>query len=227
MTSNVTSSRSAWRTLIMGSALALGLIACGDSPAPIGDTQQPFAADQRDDPATAEGSSDACATGTAPEDTAQGECQITARALCFSSVDAACACAGCGTDECAIAESFPPQAVCPGSPGPDPDRPTSDDPNTPVDSPNQGGGSNGYPGSGPLPGGGSDGSPGCGQPGHPGPSPSACDAGVPQDPTGVEPCDFIVGDACFDSAAGACACAGCADDRCAVLESYPAQILCQ
>jgi hypothetical protein len=226
MTPSFSSSTFALCTLTFGGWLALGLLACGDSPAPIGETQQRFAAaDDTDSAAGDESPSDACAGGIAPEDVAEGQCLVTARALCFSSPDAACACAGCGSAECALAESFPPQAVCPGTPGSDPDGPTSDDPNTPAGSPPQGGGSSGDPGSSP-PGGGSDGSNGCGQPGHTS-EPSACDAGVPSDPTGVERCDFIAGDACFESAAIACACAGCAEERCVVLESYPAQIRCQ
>jgi hypothetical protein len=224
------------RGLLLGSLLALGLAACGASPAPIGESEQPITAG--DEAGAGEGDSGppttaACASGTAADSPA-ANCQIVARGLCFADAEAACACAGCGTDTCAIAESFPEQAFCPSSGGgSDPDGSTSDDPNAPVGSEPQGGGSSGYPGSSSpgFPGDGSDGSPGCGEPGQTDPSPpsppSACGEGVARDPSGVERCDFIVDGSCFDSSASACACAGCSEDGCMVLESYPAQIRCQ
>lgn len=197
------------RTLAVASLLALGLAACGSTPAPIGESQQPIS-----DEGSEDSDDSACADGVDPEQASAGQCTITARNLCFVSREAACACAGCGLDECAIAESFPEQAVCPsGNSSSDPDQPVSDDPDAPV---------------GNEPGGGSDGDPGCGtggggEPGNPG-APSACDAGRAAAAEGR--CDFVVGDACFDSAESACACAGCELDRCLVLESYPAQISC-
>jgi hypothetical protein len=198
----------------LASSLAYLLSACGAPSAPIGDTEQPFAAgDRNDESGQEEASSDACADGVAGADPAIGDCPIVARELCFSTPEAACTCAGCGLSKCAIAESFPAQAICPGSGGgSDPDGSTSDDPNTPVSSAPQGGGSNGSSGN----------SPGCTDPAAP-----VCSGGVPRDPTGADRCDFIVGDTCFDSAANACACAGCGEDRCLVLESYPAQIRCE
>lgn len=39
-------------------------------------------------------------------------------------------------------------------------------------------------------------------------------------------CSYEHGGCCYDSAASACAAAGCASDRCNVMESYPAQIAC-
>lgn len=39
-------------------------------------------------------------------------------------------------------------------------------------------------------------------------------------------CSYEHGGCCYDSAAAACAAAGCAADRCNVMESYPAQIAC-
>jgi hypothetical protein len=53
-----------------------------------------------------------------------------------------------------------------------------------------------------------------------------CASGVPRDSAG-ERCDFVVKDVCFPSSEAACACAGCAADKCMILESYPAQIRCQ
>jgi hypothetical protein len=198
------------KTLARAGLLALGLAACGSSPEPIGESQQPILGDDSEAP-----SHDACNDGVAPAEAAAGECTITARGLCFSNHAAACACAGCGLDECAIAESFPEQAVCPSDDGggSDPDGSVSDDPDAPVSS---------------DPGGGSDGNPGCGgggsiEPGYPG-APSACAEGHATDAEGR--CDFVVDGACFDSAESACACAGCEMDRCVVLESYPAQVGC-
>jgi hypothetical protein len=200
----------------------------------LGESEQPIAAGDTGESGADPLEPNACAGGAAESDAAVGECQFVARGLCFSTSEAACACAGCGADDCAIAESFPAQAFCPSSGSPDPDGSTSDDPNTPVSSDPHGGGSNGYPGTGEPQGGGSNGSvgsAGCGDAGHGGqvdPSqPAACSAGVPRDPTGGVRCDFIVGEACFDSAASACTCAGCAADHCLVLESYPAQIRCE
>lgn len=48
-------------------------------------------------------------------------------------------------------------------------------------------------------------------------------------PRPVEPvgCDFVVEDCCYDDAETACRIAGCAQDACAILESYPAQVRCQ
>jgi len=209
------------KKLTFAGLFALGL-ACGASPEePIGETHQPISQDGDDGSNPA-----ACAGGVAPADAAAGACTITARALCFSTREAACACAGCGLDECAFAESFPEQAVCPsGGSSDDPDAPSSDDPDAPVSSDpgdvsgSLGGGS--QPG---QPGGGSSGNPGCGTPGPDPDAPSACDDGRPADAEGR--CDFVVGGACFDSAEGACACAGCELDECLVLESYPAQIRC-
>jgi hypothetical protein len=213
--------------LLLGSLLALGLAGCGASPQSIGEAEQPISAD--DD---ADGSeSDACAVGSAAGTASTDECQAIARGLCFATAEAACACAGCGSDECGLAESFPPQAFCPPQGGDsdpdepsDPNGPTSSDPHAPVSSGPTGGGSSGYPGTG-------AGAPGCGEPGQTDPSepnaPAACSEGVPRDTDGNQPCDFMVGDACFDSSELACACAGCSEGQCLVLESYPAQIRCQ
>ena len=136
------------QTLAVASLLALGAAACGSNPAPIGESQQPISADGSEESDDA-----ACAGGVAAAEAGEGQCTITARGLCFSSREAACACAGCGLDECAIGESFPEQAFCPSSGGgsDDPDGPVSDDPDAPVSD---------------EPGGGSDGNPGCGSPDH-------------------------------------------------------------
>jgi hypothetical protein len=244
MTLTPRSSMRAPRTLLIASLLSFGLAACGASPARLGESEQPFTAGDGDGSATDDPASGAngaaCAGGATVSEGAEGDCQVVARGLCFSTPEAACACAGCASAECAIAESFPAQAFCPsnsadpdGSSSSDPNTPVSSDPSAPVGSDPQGGGSSGYPGSTSpgSPGGGSNGSPGCAQPGHTDPSepslPDACSAGVRREPTGSERCDFIVDGVCFDSSASACACAGCAEDQCLVLESYPAQIYCQ
>lgn len=39
-------------------------------------------------------------------------------------------------------------------------------------------------------------------------------------------CSYEHAGCCYDSAATACAAAGCAEGKCNVLESYPAQIVC-
>jgi hypothetical protein len=219
--------------LLLGSLLALGLVGCGASPQSIGEKEQPITAN---DPADGSESAEGCALGSDPDTASTEECQATARGLCFATTDAACACAGCGSDECVLAESFPVQAFCsaPGG-GSDPDHPdgsTSSDPDAPVSNEPTGGGSSGYPGTGATtPGNPGAGTPGCGEPGQTEPSepsaPAACNDGVPRDLGGDAPCDFIVGDACFDSSEIACACAGCGEGQCLVLESYPAQIRCQ
>ena len=215
------------RTCLLGSLLALGLGACSSSTEPLGEREQPFSAgDSTGD--TSEESAAACAEGVAPADAPDGFCQVTARGLCFDDGEAACACAGCASDACAIAESFPAQAFCPSDDGgSDPSTPTSSDPNAPVSSdPNVGGGTNGNPGSTSpgFPGSGT----GCGNPGQIEPSaptePAACaDGSIPE--TSLE-CDFIANGSCFDDVEAACACAGCGDDVCFVQESYPATVHC-
>ena len=205
------------QTLAFAGLLALGLAACASAPEPIGEAQQPISGDGSGESTDAD--DDACASGVAPAEADEGECTITARGLCFTSEAAACACGGCGLDECAIAESFPAQAFCPSSGGgSEPDGPVSDDPDAPVSS-EPGAGSDGSPGTS-VPG-----SSGCGTPAHAGPAdPRACDEG--HAPSAEGPCDFVVGDTCFESAQSACMCAGCQLDECLVLESYPAQIRC-
>jgi hypothetical protein len=131
------------KTLAAASLLALGMAACGSSPQPIGESQQPISDDGSEEP-----SDDACAGGVPVAEAGEGQCTITARGSCFTSREAACACAGCGLDECAIAESFPEQAFCPSSGGgSDPDGPVSDDADAPVSS-GPGDGVSGSPGSG-------------------------------------------------------------------------------
>lgn len=146
------------KTLAAASLMALTVAACGSTPEPIGESQQPIS----DDGST--GADDgACADGVSGAEAGEGQCTITARGLCFASREAACACAGCGIDECAIGESFPEQAFCPSSGGgSDPDQPVSDDPDAPVSS-DPGDGVSGSPG-GTEPGqhgAGSDGNTGC------------------------------------------------------------------
>lgn len=55
---------------------------------------------------------------------------------------------------------------------------------------------------------------------------NACSSGTDQASAGQK-CDFAVKGLCFTSSEAACACAGCAEDKCMILESYPAQIRCQ
>jgi hypothetical protein len=72
------------------------------------------------------------------------------------------------------------------------------------------------------------------------PSSSSPGGGVdPREPTGCvpdydpstsqgdAPCNFVSGGECFVVGADACACAGCAQADCIILESYPAQARCQ
>jgi hypothetical protein len=212
--------------VLFGSLLGFSMAACGSAAEPIGESEQSFSAGDAD--AAGDSASAACAEGIAPRDATPEQCQVTARALCFADAETACACQGCGSDECALAESFPAQAVCPGggtSADPDGSDSDSSDPNTPVSSDPSGGGSNGSSGGGIEPG-----APGCGTPGKTDPSepsaPAACAAAVEPDPAGQGRCDFVVAGACFDDADTACACAGCPQGQCLILESYPAQIAC-
>ena len=221
-------------TCLLGSLLALALGACGSATEPLGEREQPFSAgdDSNDTNDASEEGAAACEQGLPPADAPEGFCQVTAQGLCFDSAEAACACAGCGSDVCLLAESFPAQAFCPTSGGgSDPGAPVSSDPNAPVSSePNVGGGTNGNPGGNTSPG--FPGSRvGCGAPGQTDPAeptePVACaDGSIPQ-ADGAESCDFIGNGACFDDVAAACACAGCGSDACIVQESYPAVVSCQ
>jgi len=193
----------------------LSLSACGGSNDPIGEGSQPIT--EGDDPGDDGESSSEAGSGNAtcelgvPQAEAE-DCQVVANGLCFSSAEAACACKGCAVEQCAIAESFPLQAFCPSdAPGSsDPDEPVSDDPDGPVS--NDGESTSGS----------CDGSHGGGS--DPNPGGDACAAGTPRDSGAA--CDFVVGDRCFTSGEVACACAGCAQSACMVLESYPAQIRC-
>jgi len=136
------------------SLLLLG-VACASNSEPIGQSQQPVSNDG------SESADDtACAAALTGAEAGEGECTITARGLCFSSREAACACAGCGLDECAIGESFPEQAFCPShGGGSDPDRPVSDGPDSPVS--DDGDGVSGQATDPGQPGAGSDGTTGC------------------------------------------------------------------
>jgi hypothetical protein len=185
--------------------LILALSACG-SEDQLGGGSQPITEGESPDDGEEGSGGDACAGGEAP-DTAEN-CQVVANGLCFATAEAACACDGCGLEQCALAESFPAQAFCQdGDTGSgDPDQPVSDD----------GGGSHGSSGS-------CDGSSGGDT--DPDPDVDACAAGAPRQSPDA-PCDFVVGELCFSSGDAACACAGCAADACLVLESYPAQIRC-
>ena len=197
------------RALTVGCLLALGLAACGSaSEPPLGESEQPISAGDGEDTA------DACAAGSTP---AQGDpgadCQVVANGLCFETAAAACACAGCGSDECLIAESFPAQAFCPSTGGGD-----GADPNAPVSSGPIGGPING--GTNGSSGNGTSSSPGCAGPTDPGQTP-------PSDPAVPAQCDFLVDGDCYGSAAEACAAAGCDDAACLIQESYPATVFCQ
>jgi hypothetical protein len=227
-------------TCLISSLLTLGLAACGSSSEPLGEREQPFSAadgngNDHDDGNDADGNigeesaAAACAEGLAAADAPDGFCQVTARGLCFDDAADACACAGCSSELCAIAESFPAQAFCPSDgDGDDPDAPTSD-PDAPVSSgPSVGGGTSSSPGStSPA----FPGSAGCGAPGQVDPSaptqPIACADGSIPAADGAQACNVIANGACFDDVAAACACAGCGGDGCIVQESYPAVVRCE
>lgn len=187
------------------------LAACGGAGTDIGASEQPISGEETDTPA-------ACESG-APVETASS-CQVVARGLCFDTAEAACACGGCSLAECAIAESFPMQAICPATGGGtgDPDQSVSDD-----------GSSSDEPASGdePVSGGGSDGSPGGGSdPGCGAPPVDAC-ASASAAAAAEGRCDFVLADGtCFADDEQACACACGADEQCLILESYPAQVRC-
>jgi len=202
---NITRTTARTTSLLFSGLLALGLVACGSSATPnepSGESEQPITAGDADE--TPASDADACALGTPIDGPFGADCQVTARGRCFTTAEAACACGGCGVETCAIAESFPAQAFCQdGDPGEDPDGNVSDTPH--------GDGTSSSPG---YPGGGSSGSPGC-DPGQTEP--------LPPIPAG---CDFVVNGACFDDGAQACQAAGCAEDECIILESYPAQVGC-
>jgi hypothetical protein len=198
-------------TSLRTTAALLGIIvslsACAGSSDPVGGGSQPITEGEPPEDGEEGSASEACAGGVAPSEAEN--CQVVANGLCFVTAEAACACDGCDISECAIAESFPLQAFCQDSEQPggsDSDEPVSDDGDGSDDSSGSCGGE---------PGGGSD----------PHPGGEACEAGVPR-PSPDVPCDFIVGELCFDSGDAACACAGCEADACLVLESYPAQIRC-
>jgi hypothetical protein len=200
---------------LLVSLAALGL-ACGSAgEPPLGEREQPITTPEDSDAAA-----NACDAGTAVQGPFGAECQVIAQGLCFTSAEEACACAGCATDVCAIAESFPAQAFCQNDDDDgDPDAPVSDGS---VSSDPNGGGSGSSPGC-------SDPNLGCGEPGQTDPSPpsaSLCAAGRAATPSSNESCDYRVGGYCFDTAEAACDCAGCDADACLVLESYPAQIAC-
>jgi hypothetical protein len=189
----------------------MAIAACGASSDALGESEQPLSEDAADGAA--------CELGVPVAEASGPSCQVVARGLCFETAEAACACGGCELAECAIAESFPAQAFCqsaePGSSDPDGsvsdgDTSTSSD----VDAV-QGGGTDSNSGS----------SPGCAGPTTP--APAACEGGVARQSNTETRCDFVVDGSCFDSSAAACACAGCAPDRCMILESAPAQIRCQ
>jgi hypothetical protein len=201
----------------LASCLLLVLAGCGGASDSLGDAEQPISAEPNE--AGSDSQEQAASEAACAAATNAASCQVVARGLCFDNAEDACACAGCGSDECALAESFPVQAFCP-TPGPgstDPDAPVSND-DGPVSggtSSSMGQGSNGSSGSVP-------GSAGCGiDPAHPVPPPEAC-AGAAEGA-----CDLVVNGQCFVDTELACACAGCALDRCIVLESYPAQVACE
>lgn len=213
--------------------LALGLGACGSSSEPLGEREQRFSAGDAD--GASEEAAAACGEGVAQANAPDGFCQVTARGLCFDNADDACACAGCGSDACILAESFPAQAFCPSDGGgSDPGAPVSSDPNAPVSSdPNLGGGTNANPGGTTSPGFPGSGV-GCGAPGQTEPveptepaEPVACADGSIPEADGTPSCDFIGNGACFADVEAACACAGCGSEACLVQESYPATVFCQ
>lgn len=54
----------------------------------------------------------ACADGSTPEAGASPSCDFIANGACFADVDAACACAGCGSEGCVVLESYPAIVRC-------------------------------------------------------------------------------------------------------------------
>lgn len=225
-------------TCLLGNLLALGLYACGSPSEPLGAREQPFSA--ADDANDTDGTNDpddesaasACAEGMTPAEAPDGFCQVTARGLCFDSAESACACAGCGSDVCLLAESFPAQAFCPrDGAGSAPSAPVGSDPDAPVSSePSVGGGTDAHPGgqtSPGFPGAGVEcGSPGQTEPAEPS-GPVACADGSTPEADDTSPCNFIGNGACFDDVDAACACAGCGAAACIIRESYPAVVICQ
>jgi len=201
----------------------LGLIGCGSTRDALGEGRQPISA-APDDGENA-GDAEACGAGVPLANGGGPSCQVVARGLCFATARAACACAGCDADECAIQESFPAQAACPSSDGvgPNPDGSVSDG--------NSGSGTSDEPGAS----GGSNASPGAGSEPHLGAGcddsvtspPEACGAGVVRGEGGSQRCDFVVNGLCFGDSDTACACAGCEANACVILESSPAMIRCQ
>lgn len=200
--------------------VGLGVAACGSPQDAIGEGRQPISA--APDATEEDSGGPACGVGVPVERGGPG-CQVVARGLCFATADAACACAGCGSDECALAETFPTQAICPsGNVGPNPDGSVSDG------NSGSGDGNSGSDGSG-------NGSNGGGSAPHPGAG-SGCDAAnSPPDPCGAgfsreldsRRCDFVLDGLCFEDSTAACACAGCEADACLIRESYPAMVACQ
>lgn len=202
--------------------------ACGSAEQAFGEGRQPISA--APDASDENTSGPACAAGV-PIERGGPSCQVVARGLCFATADAACACAGCGSDECALAESFPTQAICPsGNVSPNPDGSVSDGNGS---SDGNGDGNSGSHGNGDGSSG-SNGSNGGGSAPHPGAG-SSCDAAdSPPDPCSAgfaregdsRSCDFMLEGLCFEDSTAACACAGCQADACVIRESYPAMVAC-
>jgi hypothetical protein len=209
MVSNMSKTKHRLAHLFVLLSSCMAMAACGASSDSLGESEQPLSGDAD------EGA--ACELGVPVADGAGPSCQVVARGLCFETAAAACACAGCELAECAIAESFPTQAFCPSAQpgGSDPDGSDGDTSTSSNADAAQGGGVESSAGS----------SPGCAGPTTP--APGVCEGGVAQQPNTGARCDFVVDGSCFDSSAAACACAGCAADRCLILESSPAQIRCQ
>ena len=61
----------------------------------------------------------------------------------------------------------------------------------------------------------------------PSPTPGSCAEGGRLWDGKPENCSYEHGGCCYDSPRAACAAAGCPEDRCLILESYPAQIRCE
>jgi hypothetical protein len=62
---------------------------------------------------------------------------------------------------------------------------------------------------------------------EPPPDTPACNEGFAPPGGAGQKCDFVARGLCFGTSTVACECAGCAADKCMILESYPAQIRCQ
>jgi hypothetical protein len=50
---------------------------------------------------------------------------------------------------------------------------------------------------------------------------------APSEPPSAETCGYVVRGCCYTTAALACQAAGCSEESCTILESFPAQVSCR